>query len=269
MAQHTFEAAVEWLTRGVSLLPLQPGSKRIVPGFGPYLERITDTRAASFWFQERGCNMAVVTGHGVVALDFDDTPSYERWCKQNPNAALSLTERTRRGFHVFFVGESNTGRHVEGFEVKGRAGFVTVAPACVGGVVYSLVNHSASILELARRFSLLSEKPQLQPTRSREKPEGDDIDVIQRIKAEYKTLTLAQTVTGLNSAPNGRWWHGHCPFHEHKKTRKEGKLAFWVDSERDLWGCYACGIRGDVINLYANIHNVSIREAIYQMAAML
>jgi len=38
---------------------------------------------------------------------------------------------------------------------------------------------------------------------------------------------------------------------------------------RGMWGCYACGVRGDVVNLYAALHGLLVRDAIAEMAAVL
>ena len=89
-------------------------------------------------------------------------------------------------------------------------------------------------------------------------------DLIGRIKAAWPILSLAESMTKLTSG-DGRWFHGLCPLPGHK----DHKPSFWLDAERGVFGCYACAVRGDVVNLYALRHGLTVREAIREMAAKL
>jgi len=258
-----FDAALSWLERGAALLPLQPGGKRIVPGFGPYLQTITTEAAARFWFRERRCNMGLVCGCGFVVFDFDDAERYAAWAAGNPALAETYTEQTRRGFHVFFTGSGRV-RHGPGYEAKSVGGVVTLSPSVVHGFEYLVVNSSA-IMALQSAFFLLSE-----PSAGRSVVKRDAVggDALSRVKAAWSVVDLAQSVTRLKSDGRGRWFHGRCPLVDHASNH-DGRLPFWVDSKRGLWGCYACGIRGDVVNLYAALHSVTVDQAIKAMAAEL
>ena len=256
------DVALSWLERGAELLPLQPQSKRIVAGFGSHLLHVTTAEAARFWFGERRCNAALVCGGGFVVLDFDSEPQYRAWAEAHPEAAASYTERTRRGFHVFFMGDSLS-YNTPAWELKGRSGAVVLAPSVVAGFTYS-VERAAPLSPLPVGLSRLSEKRSESEVVERRAPGGEGGgDVLSRVKAAWSVVELAQSVTQLHSR-GGRWWRGRCPFAEHGSNER---LPLWVDSERNLWGCYACGVRGDVVNLYAAIYRVSVREAIAAMAA--
>lgn len=260
-----FNAALLWLTRGVSIVPLQPRSKRIVAGFGPHLEKVTTEGQAAFWFRDRPCNLGLVTGNGLLVYDFDEVRQWERWRMACPDLARTYTERTTNGMHVFFLGDGLTVKMVCGIESKGRGGVVMSAPSVhTSGFVYHPIDSTASIIRLPGSLSLLSASSK-ELSRENAMPYGGD--VIGRIKAAFDVLEVAQGVTRLTSK-NGRWWHGLCPFEAHKKTLKHGALPFWVDSERGMWGCYACGLRGDVINLWAKIKRLSVQEAIKDMATV-
>jgi hypothetical protein len=261
-----FDAALTWLARGVALVPLQPRSKRIIEGFGPYLCKVQDREQAAFWFRDRPCNLGLVTGGGLVVYDFDRAEQWERWRARCPDLAQTYTEKTMNGAHVFFLGDGMTTKMLCGIESKGKGGVVTVAPSVhPSGFVYSSLDVHAPILRFPGGLSLLSGSPR---PLSRENAMAYGDDVIGKIKQAHDVLDLAQSVTSLKSI-NGRWWHGPCPFETHKKTMKHGALPFWVDSERGLWGCYACGVRGDVINLWAKVKRMSIQEAIRDMATVL
>lgn len=261
-----FDAALAWLARGVALVPLQPRSKRIIAGFGPYLDKVQDPEQAAFWFRDRDCNLGLVTGSGLVVYDFDVVEQWERWRAACPNRAVTYTERTKDGAHVFFLGDGITTKMLCGIECKGKGGVVMAAPSVhPSGFVYYPLDVLAPISRIDSALSLLSVSPK---PRSKESGMAYGGDVVSRIKAAYSVLDLAQGVSSLTST-NGRWWHGLCPFEAHKKTLRHGALPFWVDSERGLWGCYACGFVGDVINLYARIKGMTVREAVRDMVTVL
>lgn len=253
------DQALFWLERGVPLVPLQPGSKHIVPGFGPYQKQITAPDDARRWFEKRWCNLGLACGRGLVVLDFDLWFDYEHWREQYPGAAHTYTERTSRGYHVFFAGDGASG-DVGTIEVKGRGAVVMVAPSRHPlGETYRAVNERAVILPVPRRLSLLSEKSSSSSAASLSKENRTD-DLIGRIKAAAPVLELARTVTEMRSR-DGRWWHGKCPLHSDKRP------SFWVDAERGTWGCFTCKVRGDVINLYARLNRLPVRAAIAALAA--
>ena len=257
------QAAVTWIGRGAALLPLQPDQKRIIAGFGPYLKRIETEQAARYWFEDRRCNLALCCGGGVVVLDFDQAEQYRTWAASSPVLARSYTERTRRGHHVFFVGDSRTYQG-DGYEVKGRGGFVVLAPSQVGGFTYH-ISIPGAMLQLPSKLSLLSASSPAATVGMQAIPQGED--TLSRVKAAWSVLDLAQTVTRL-SGRDGRWWHGACPFSDHGANH-DGRLPFWIDVQRGLWGCYACSIHGDVVNLYARLHGLTVNQAIKAMAAKL
>lgn len=261
--QAQYQVAVNWLLRGIPLVPLQPRSKCIIAGFGAYSEKITTENAAWFWFAERHCNLAVVTGGGLVVLDFDRRDEYEAWRVFWPALAATYTELTCRGAHVFLAGESASGK-VGAFEVKGRGAVVMSSPSIhPSGFEYRSVDSNAAILPIPPvQFPLLSESPKPKPLSKTSYSPTDGKDTLSRVKAAYPILDLAQSLTQIKSG-DGRWWHGKCPFHEDKRP------SFWVDSQRGLWGCYACNVRGDVVNLYAQAHGLAVQEAIRAMAAVL
>lgn len=256
-----YRVAVAWLFRGVRLVPIQPRSKCLVAGFGPYSQHITTEDAAWFWFQERACNLGLVTGGGLVILDFDQVKDYDAWRLAWPGLASTYTELTARGAHVFLAGESASGQLAGGVEVKGRGAVVMSAPSVhPGGVKYKPVNQEAVILPVPANFPLLSDSSKPLSKKSTLPLSGKD--TIARIKAAFPVLDLAQTLTPLRSKDD-RWWHGRCPFHDDKQA------SFWVDAQRGLWGCYACQVRGDIINLYAHSQGLSVNNAIAALAVAL
>lgn len=53
---------------------------------------------------------------------------------------------------------------------------------------------------------------------------------------------------------------GRCPIHE-----GEGERAFHVNLEKNVFHCFSCGAKGNVLSFVAAMENVSILEAGLQM----
>ena len=254
----TLDAALAWLARGVAVVPLQPNSKRLVAGYGFYLERVTTEERARFWFGARPCNLAVVCD-GLTVLDFDQVDDYERACERWPVLRSHYTERTRRGFHVFGIGESGSGVASGGWEVLGRGKVCASAPSVVGGLLYAPLDNTAAISRLPAALVSLSEKRQSTHTR---KEQASGADTIARIKAAWSVVDVARDLTKLRQTQSGAFV-GLCPFHE------ERAASFWCSEKSGLWGCHSCGAHGDVINLYARARGLSVAAAVGAMAGVL
>jgi hypothetical protein len=122
--------AAKYLSLGWRLLP--------VAGKVPLIDW-TDApppdRLDRLWDDPRATGIAVVLGQpsgGLIARDFDDVHSYERWCDEESELAAELpTARTPRpGRHVFArsPGPCPTKRFRDG-ELRGDGGIVVLPPS--------------------------------------------------------------------------------------------------------------------------------------------
>jgi len=284
LSESLFQSAVYWLRLGCAVLPCQPKSKRLLRGFGPYRRHIRHRPEAVQWFAARSCNLAVVCGVGcLVVADFDDVAAFDAW-RAGPGAGLrTRIETTGRGAHVYF----RTLAHMPalavgpGLEVK-ASGAVLVAPSVHPlGMTYQVQADDAPIWieRPSDLFPLLSkansgparplEKQAAQPKPERAKQATPGASRIEQIKAAVPVRAVAERLTVLKpSSDDGRWLLGHCPIHDDKRP------SFWVDTERELWGCYSphCPAnRGgqkahDVINLVQLAHRVPLAEAVQLLA---
>lgn len=76
------------------------------------------------------------------------------------------------------------------------------------------------------------------------KPRFDSHSSVQRIKREWSTLTLAETLTRLYGAGDVR--SGQCPLHGEREGRA---FVVWVSEDR--WKCFGkCGTGGDQYDLW-------------------
>jgi hypothetical protein len=265
-----FQAALAWLKRGCTLIPIQKNSKFILQGFGPFRRVLRTYQDAESYFKIRRYNLAVVLPSSAFCLDFDDFEIFARWSDETPaDLQLTQTEATPRGFHLFYKGELPAGLAlVQGVEIRRS---VVVAPSIVKGRRYFDTGISDRLQEItdinSLIFPLLSEKDPLAriPQPGQAAPVGaGESDLVARIKASFPITELVGEYTELRrSGAEGRWFTGLCPFH------RDHRPSLWVDAERGLWGCHACGVRGDVINFFAREHKLTLQGAIRELAGRL
>ena len=283
--QKLLEAAFTWQSEGVSVCPAQPRAKEVLYHWRQLEGDPPTSKQIQSWFGSGVMNLALVCGTGgLLVLDFDQAESLEAWQLKAGELAKTYTEQTGRGLHLFYkVDEPITKCFPVGVEALGLGHLCIAAPSIhPGGAVYS----SPDVLQPIRRtttqrlFSLLSElpvtdqapKPAAKTLSKTELPAGiaktGDIaggDLITRIKAAIPVLAFAVSLTELRqSGRAGRYWLGKCPFHEDEKP------SFWVDQEKNIWGCYSpscAGSKGgDVLNLYALANNTTVNNAIRLLA---
>lgn len=254
-------AALAWLARDFALLPVQPNSKKLVSGFGYYQNRITTAEKVYQWFGEKTLsNLAVCGTQTSLILDFDDPDLYTFWAGKCPDAARTYTERTPHGgYHVFgYVWGSDALRGyllVKGVEFKRVA---LVYPSKIDGRQYT--QGAGDLLQLDADLIL---PPISQPKRITTPPRVVPrcTGILPQLKAVYSCLDLLRSADSrLKVYGEGkRFITVTCPFHDDKEP------SFWIDTERNLWGCHACGVRGDVINLFARLNGLTVPEAIRKM----
>lgn len=261
-----FARAGWWLALGVAIVPLKPGSKHLQPGFGPRQACITDQDWARRWFLNTDANLGVVLGGsaGLVVADWDDAAAYRAWRATRGATVHTLTERTARGYHVFFFGAALPSAADSACEFK-TSGACLVAPSIhPSGARYRVV-HPAPIATLdgstARSlFPFLSaatdpQRPDTATSPSRTPAptglpaRGAQAGLIARIKAARPLLDELRHA-GIELRPAGRnTLIGRCPFHD------DHTPSLWVYADSGLWGCNRpdCPAAGthDVINFRA------------------
>lgn len=271
-------SAFWWLGLSVALVPLQPRSKHKVKGYGAHQQQVITPQAARIWWGNRSANLGVVLGSlpGLVCLDFDDLEVFQAW-RDGPGAEVStrIELTPRPGIHVFFVTtRPPVGHPIKGLEVK-TSGVIVAAPS-VGenGAPYSVLSPgpitSLRSSYLTPAFFSFSQSPTLaRPAPRARAPRGKSL--IADIKqARPIADELAILLPGLVVHGPGQFKRGCCPFHHDEHA------SFWVNVESNLWGCLAAscpysesnsGKRAfDVIDLYAAVHRLEVKEAVRSMA---
>lgn len=259
--------AREWLARGFSVLPCQPGTKSLVRGFGPNLQKLDDERGIDFWFGVRSCNLAVVAPKDGLILDFDDLTVYGHFLKICPRAAESYTETTPRGGKHVFLFTSVRAEIAPLVQVEIKR-FTLAYPSRIHERMY-LPEGEREILTVNptdELRGLLTVKNTGTASGWSPKPSQGQIDgsggLVAELKGKWPILSyLAFFAPKLKLTGSGRWMTGICPWH------KDTHPSLWVDTERNLWGCHACGAHGDILNWHARMyHYARIGDAVRALA---
>jgi len=205
-------------------------------------------------------------GAGLVALDFDDRAAYETWRVVNPDLASTRTDLTRRGAHVYLWGPVDAAA-VPTAEVIARGVIVAAPSVHPTGAVYQVLDPDALVLPAPASWASLhithAGLPLLSKTAApRTVYRAGREDLLTQIKAAFPVAALASTLTTL-STHDERWYHGRCPWHDDRNP------SFWLDAARGVWGCYACGAGGDVVNLFALVNGITNKRSIGELAQRL
>jgi hypothetical protein len=266
---HKKDRALFWLEKGFKLLPCQPNSKYLVGGFGQYRSQITSADQAAQWFDDRSrSNMAVVAPDDFYILDFDLISVYAKWA-DTCTAARSYTETSpNEGRHVFLHGTPPHGiQLVKGVEIKQ---VVLVAPSAIDGRPYKIAFDQAEIIaeDPVYCLSSLSQPGHATPNFLRadqtRRAVSNPLSHIDQIKAHFTISHVLKLYRPeIKFSGRGDFQSCVCPFH------RDSKPSFWFNDSKGLWGCHACNVRGDVINLYARFEAVNVIEAIRRMWAVM
>jgi len=99
------DAALEYLERGWSIIPISPDTKRPIIKWAEYQERLARPEEVDEWFSQcPGAMLAVVTGavSGIVIVDTDNADA-EAYAKANGLASTPISVKTKHGRHFYFA----------------------------------------------------------------------------------------------------------------------------------------------------------------------
>ncbi len=269
-----YERACWWLGQGVHVVPLKPGSKQLQPGYGSQSAQITQVDGARKWFMNTDANLGVALG-GAVSLavaDWDNLADYESWQATMDTELETQTERTARGYHIFYRGVDLVSSTGLGCEFKTR-GVCMVSPSVhPSGMIYQVVNN-APIATIDNGLACV-----LFPFLSKSRPVGKLIGGTRSVRASTSQMghgAVAQIkqvrpildemkAAGIRLHQCGETTLvGLCLFH------LDHSPSLWVNPKSGLWGCNAPGCPAfgthDVINFRALQRGISNREAIQQL----
>ena len=137
----TKSAALAYLARGWSVIPIGPRSKRPLVRWAQYQRRLATAKEINAWYRRwRNANVGIVTGRisGLIVLDVDprhfgdDTLfDMERAYGPLPHTVESITGSGGR--HIYFAYPGRVTRNVDGLatglDLKGDGGVVVAPPS--------------------------------------------------------------------------------------------------------------------------------------------
>jgi hypothetical protein len=293
-----YEAAKYWVSAGVGVIPIRYMDKR------PDAKLLPDGKWESFktqlptdqdllkWFPGNLHNLGIVTGwQNLVVIDFDDLGMYVKWSvwatrtggMTRRSMELTYQVTTARGVHVYFrTQQPEQNRKLDGIDIKARGGYVLGVPSVhPTNVPYTVKQSGIPMLIEALSdvlpASYLLQNTELPPTIAPQpiapvilsadpweqimRVSDPDKDLVTQIRGQYRIENFFTDIEKTSS--DGRWWVTPCPFHDDKHP------SFWIDASRQICSCYgSCTPKPlDVINLYARLHGLTNRDAIYAMRA--
>lgn len=284
-----YEAALKWVVQGFSVIPIYYMDKRPEARLLPYNEQgdrsweIFKTQLPSInqlkmWFPSKLHNLGVVMGwNNLVVVDFDLWDLFLFWHKIFPLPTYMV--KTKRGMHVYLQVENSTRNyHSSMLDVK-ASGYVLVPPSIhPSGYTYEVfqdqpilkVKDLADVLpgEFTPDIAPVHIQLQVAPLPPPDDPwaSAENLTSTDMVENVRNRKSLLDFFPGAQRKSNdGRWWVTTCPFHN------DHKPSFWIDTSLKICGCYTgCTSKPlDVINLYARLHGLTNRDAIWALAKAL
>lgn len=254
------KTALFWLNCGIAVVPLYRRSKVPAVAWGRYREHLPTQDMAREWFSQPR-NLALVSGwNGLVILDFDSPESYASffvWHLEHDASVLDTYRvQSNRGIHLYYylACPITAGIPDAPFEIKTGGRLVTAAPSIhESGRKYTALDDPTNIRtvkpeQILTYAPVMLRQPRLNLAPSPLNPEFESLDELKR----------SVSILSFFDAPrkrSDRFYITDCPFHGHKNN-------FWLDTEKNIGGCWkGCG-NFDVISLTARLHNTSNGEAI-------
>jgi len=278
-----FANALKFVNLGIAVVPTATRTKRPMVKWEEFKRRLPTMIELRHWFSST-CNYAIVTGwQRLAVIDFDNSATYgrwQRWAAHMGGVAAHVAQRayrvqTSRGVHVYLKLLSPTpNMHIPGeLDVLARHKLVT-GPGSIHatGTVYTPMNAmvfpvietlsdalpASLLMQGARPAAAVAPLPASDNDPWHPHPRPDlGAGPVARIKGAYKIADLIPV-----QAKRGAWHTVNCPFHDDEHP----SAGITPDGERFV--CFAgCNQKPwDVIEVFAALHGLSNREAIFEMA---
>lgn len=288
MSQDLLRIAQWWVSHGIAVIPLGYRDKRPAMDalmltdcvennrveWARFQDRLPTADELYCWFAGPRRNLGIVTGwEGLVVIDFDSIAAYDLWRCWAKNRGVPETYQvaTRRGVHIYVKVEEDTRPYMVrglGVDVKAGGGYVLGVPSIHPSGHKYRAKVSAPIVEVQKLIEIFpiegNRSVTSAPPVTRRysdpweaaahavvtPPDG----AMEAIKANVRI----EDVLGVEGC-NGRPWKTLCPLHADVVP----SLVVYPDGR---WYCFGCQRHGDVIDLHAALHRISVKEAIAELA---
>ena len=140
----TLEAALDYLARGWSVIPVVPGDKKPLVKWEPYqAKHPTDIQIHQWWGQWPDANVGVVTGKisGLTVIDADG-PEGAASALRITGLPETRSVKTPKGYHLYYAYSEafHTGTaFLPGIDSRNDGGYVVAPPSIVEGKPYTVL----------------------------------------------------------------------------------------------------------------------------------
>jgi hypothetical protein len=273
-----YETALFWVEKGFSVIPINYYSKKPrIKSWEPYKNQLPTDFELRQWFPSEMRNVGLITGNGLVVIDFDVMDVFNFWFSLFPLNTYMV--KTRRGIHVYLkTKQPAKNYHSDLLDIKAERGYVLIPPSIHPSGYQYQVYQDAPILQIEKLEDVLPPEFTPEPEKTVTCTEQTTIEidpwaladsavdlemgVVKKIRDQVSLLSI---IGGAEeSSRDGRWYKTLCPFHE------DYTPSFWIDTQRGICGCWKCNIKEmDVLDLYARLHNISNTQAIQELSKKL
>jgi len=282
MTKETYETALRWLELGISTIPILYRSK--TPALESWKEWQTvlpRKKQLEAWFKNTQYSIAVICGwQNLVIIDFDCELEFTKWWHnieaRYDDFVYSYEVKTPRGYHIYYyINEMPESLKLGKIDVKSHGTYVLAPPSVHPCGKPYLENINSKPCDIQRLSSLEEILPGYQeaalPRRAKSVPYDPYADAmrpwtpgngasISEIKAQWSILDLLSVTYIDNRKDILRKYQMNCPLPDHQDN-----VASFTVFPSESWYCFGCRRGGDVIDLYAALHNISVQDAIREM----
>lgn len=260
----------------LTVIPLIYQSKRPLIKWENYQSVLPTQTELLQWFPNDLRNIGLVTGNGLVVIDFDIQAVFDYWFSIYPLDTYMV--KTRRGVHVYlFTDEPAKNYHSDLLDIKAERGYVLIPPSIhPSGYQYTILSDKP-IMCVAKLEDVLPESftpkaelagaqyvneatiPNDDPWSIADNANSVEMGSVAKIRSRISLLSLLPKAT--RSSSDARWFVDYCPFHH------DNNPSFWIDTQRGMCGCRKCNIKEmDVIDLYSRLNNKSLQQSIVELS---
>ena len=257
------EAISRYLAAGLSVIPIWPDSRKNphLTSYSEFYYQLPTLRKWKDWLRRwPDCNIGGITGYSkFIALDFDHQADFDLWVNGPGRDLVGKTwvVQTARGYHVWFKAQDDPGSSRsyflddKEFLLRARGGYCIIPPSVHhSGAKYKTINNTPPML--IKIADIVDDwEAKARPVRSNP------------VKPVLTGPARIQDLVEIVSKPDSRGvCQARCPLSWNHNNGDVNPSA-WVNLNQQRFGCHKCypGQWLDVINLFAEIHGLTNKEA--------
>lgn len=263
MKTDMIEIALNWLNRGIAVIPIGYKSKRpnrrFLQSWDEYKTRLPTVQEINNWFVNTYTNIAVICGwQNLVVLDFDKIESFWLWAGAYSMDTYTVT--TGRGCHLYFYCQDFPNQTLKWYGGEIKASGYCLAPPSIHptGTSYK-VKLNAPIATIDTIHDVMPRGIFDKPSVEVSAPPVDifGLSSCEQVKQSVRLLDYFQ-----HTKQTGHGWYTvQCPFHG-----DGNHWSGWVNDNKNRYGCHAC-ITGSlsVIDFHMRLYQIDFEQAIREL----